>query len=367
MVSVRYLCTSLERFGLINFHRFARHDWKNSLQSVYVFCQSTLFLFHILCHLFSTLTRATRYLPEFFQTFLEDCVIFFLAYAVYFLRSRHHQITYLSDFMETAFSKADPRIIQKCYRQGKLTCLGFLIVVALAIAGSFLETFLPMSSSELRIRRSVYSETKHPERRLPFNLRVPFVDETESWAYEIIYAIDIYIMINFIFWVSLSVSVVPIMILHIRGQYEILSKYVALIGKEHRDGHGYRIFYNNIEADDYMVKMYSGVGRRRRGRFRDVCLALRRQITYERHYLRQIIEFHQKLLNFQDEVGILIHSNGVHILYSTIGIVDSWIVQGSPTFYGSQATQVTNKTLGKLQFSFGTKNVRRNDINFWFP
>ncbi|KAL1454075.1 hypothetical protein WDU94_010362 [Cyamophila willieti] len=54
------------------------------------------------------------------------------------------------------------------------------------MVGNVLESIIPISKSELDIRRNIY-RTKHPERRLPYNMRVPFIDETESWAYEIIY------------------------------------------------------------------------------------------------------------------------------------------------------------------------------------
>ncbi|KAL1453140.1 hypothetical protein WDU94_007310 [Cyamophila willieti] len=66
----------------------------------------------------------------------------------------------------------------------------------LAIIGSVLESIIPISKSELDIRRNVY-RTKHPEHRLPYNLRIPFIDETESWAYEIVYVYQLYIIIYF--------------------------------------------------------------------------------------------------------------------------------------------------------------------------
>ncbi|KAL1451956.1 hypothetical protein WDU94_006281 [Cyamophila willieti] len=57
-------------------------------------------------------------------------------------------------------------------------------------------TIIPLSSDEVDIRRYVY-RTKHPERRHPSTIRVPFIDESESWYYEIIYFFELYCLTYF--------------------------------------------------------------------------------------------------------------------------------------------------------------------------
>lgn len=56
---------------------------------------------------------------------------------------------------------------------------------------------------------------------------------------------------------SIVVSVIPVMIIHLRGQYEILAKYVSLIGHQHRDMLGFTIFYSDIERNEYVTKLYT--------------------------------------------------------------------------------------------------------------
>ncbi|KAL1461596.1 hypothetical protein WDU94_013476 [Cyamophila willieti] len=292
----------LEKFGVINLHRY-EHPWQDRLQQVYVFCQTIMFLIHFAYHFFNTFTRATRYLPEFFQTFLEDCIMFFDVYFVYLVRTFKAQMTHIVNFIEKDFSQADSEIISKCYRQSKLIYLSFMGVIVLAFSGAFLESMLPLTKAELKIRTEIY-RTAHPERRLPFPLRVPYVDETESWSYEILYGIDIYIIFFFSFWVGLCVSLIPVITIHLRGQYEILAKYIHQIGLKHRNSEGDKIFYTNIQNDEYYIKTYKSLGFARKKKFLSVAQKLREQQVYERNYMGQIVRFHLKLLAFQEKVCV---------------------------------------------------------------
>ncbi|KAL1453582.1 hypothetical protein WDU94_009913 [Cyamophila willieti] len=79
----------------------------------------------------------------------------------------------------------------------------------MAQLGSVLESIIPISSSELEIRRNVY-RTKHPERRHPYNTRIPFIDESESWAYETIYVFQFYLLIYFTRVISPFMSVLVV-------------------------------------------------------------------------------------------------------------------------------------------------------------
>ncbi|KAL1453770.1 hypothetical protein WDU94_010083, partial [Cyamophila willieti] len=56
-----------------------------------------------------------------------------------------------------------------------------------------LEAIVPISNTELDIRRTVY-RTAHPERRLPFNIRIPFLDESVSWVYQLLFACQLYVL-----------------------------------------------------------------------------------------------------------------------------------------------------------------------------
>uniref|UniRef100_A0A8D8VPY7 Uncharacterized protein n=1 Tax=Cacopsylla melanoneura TaxID=428564 RepID=A0A8D8VPY7_9HEMI len=122
-------------------------------------------------------------------------------------------------------------------------------------------------------------------------------------------------MVFYAVFASIAMSILPVTLIHARGQYEILSQYVALIGREHRNSLGQRIFYLNIEKNKFVViekvkEDSSGfLTPNQLKRLREEMRAeeLRRQKVYEAFYLRQIMRFHQTLLTFQDEVNKYIH------------------------------------------------------------
>ncbi|KAL1461521.1 hypothetical protein WDU94_013408 [Cyamophila willieti] len=58
-----------------------------------------------------------------------------------------------------------------------------------------------MTEVEVKIRTDVY-RTAHPERRLPYSFRIPFIDETKSWSYEILYGIELFIMFQLLTFVT---------------------------------------------------------------------------------------------------------------------------------------------------------------------
>lgn len=283
-----------EKSGAMNFHRFNR-DWKNRLQSVYVFVNLTVFVVCIFAHFFSTVTRSVRYLPECTQMILEDVLIF----AVYLNISNYKRCRYqlLEQLLEmtNAFSHANRKIIQKCENQAKLLLVHLVAVVFCAVFESVFETITPITAEDLKIRRNVY-RTAHPERRHPFNMRIPFLDESKSWTYQWIYFVQCYLGLLIVIWVSSVISFIPLLAIHMRGQYEILAHYIEKIGREHRDPFGNRIMYVDIENNEYVTLPGNGKGRARmkpRGNL---------ECEYQKRYLGQIINFHKRLVVYQDQV-----------------------------------------------------------------
>ncbi|KAL1453817.1 hypothetical protein WDU94_010129 [Cyamophila willieti] len=199
-------------------------------------------------HLLSTVTRSTRYSAELVQSVFEDCIQLYGLYVVNYFRINHDQLINLAKFMEISFSKADRKIIQR----REIRCQIFLVLVfgflGGYLVGTVLEALIPLAEADLKIRRLVY-ETKYPERRHPFNVRYPLIDESQSWTFEIIYIHQLYTGLLFNCIVALLVTAVPILSLNVQGQYEMLVKYVAMIGQKHTDGYGNEIRYTNIEAN----------------------------------------------------------------------------------------------------------------------
>lgn len=302
MVSATYLCTLIETFGMLNLRVQSANPRRYKAQKRFLLVQTGFGLTWQSVQMYSTLSRASRYLPEFIQTLLENGIGWLILYAMFFLNLQSKQLSDLNKFTETVFMKGDLEVIRKCHRQSNQMCLVFFILMSLAVLAGVGETLIPLSDSELAIRRDVY-RTAHPERRLPYNMRIPFVDESESYWYEVLFALEAYILISLVIvGSSLMVSVIPVMIIHLRGQYEILAKYIAKIGQEHRDSSGYRIYYLDIERNDYVIKLYSPIVRG--NRFRHFTQRIVKQRAYERRYVGQIIGFHRKLRAFEDDVSI---------------------------------------------------------------
>lgn len=296
MVSLNHICVLFQYVGAINFHRFSS-VWKNKLQSVYVFLNAAVMSAFVLSHLLSTFTRAIRYRPEFIQALVEDCLNILLMFGIFYFQLTYRKLNNLTDFTEVSFSKAYPNIYNKCMSESHAVLKHFCIFVLVALSGSILETMLSISETELEIRRYVY-RTKHPERRLPYNVRVPFLDETETCWYEILYATSVYITFVYWTWSTLVFCLIPIIVIHVRGQYDILCKYVTMIGSEHKDSEGYRIYYTSIEDNQYLLQKDMKDGTRKKGIGRDNMNAI-----YERVFLRQIVMFHKKLMSFRSEVS----------------------------------------------------------------
>uniref|UniRef100_A0A8D9BEJ3 Uncharacterized protein n=1 Tax=Cacopsylla melanoneura TaxID=428564 RepID=A0A8D9BEJ3_9HEMI len=85
MVSVSYLCTLFERFGMINFRHFGS-KWRQSVQTVYGSVLFWLFVCRNTCQCYNALTRATRFLPELIQVLLETTIFAFMMYIAYFFK-----------------------------------------------------------------------------------------------------------------------------------------------------------------------------------------------------------------------------------------------------------------------------------------
>lgn len=314
MDTSEFLFSILEKCGVIDFHRYDSAV-KNRLQSIFVSIHMCLLAIYATLQSCNVLIRGTRYFPELVQTVSENLTMWYLLFMLYYFNSLYQSLVSHEVYL-ASFSNMDSPILQACNRKAKIFLLGFLIVVGLAIGGSFFELLIPLSESELDIRRHVY-RTKHPERRLPFNTHIPYVDESESWTYEILFAFQFYLISWLVIYIGCVVSLIPMTMMMVRGHYEVLSGYIQLLGHEHRDSLGNPIVYTNIEKNEYTIRLYSSVVRGNRERqMRMLREKVRRQRLYEQDYVRQILIYHQKLLIFQDKVSkYLMQSDESHLFH----------------------------------------------------
>ncbi|KAL1453154.1 hypothetical protein WDU94_007324 [Cyamophila willieti] len=308
MVSVRFLCTSLERLGVLNLNKeIVTTSKKRTLQDMIVLVHYSIVLIIWSGHLLCTVMRSVRHSAEFTQAVLEDCFLLSGLYFTIFLRVNKDQLDSLITFMENSFSKADKKIIALCEHKCKVLLTAVFVAIGCSALGAFLESFLPMSEKDVEIRRLVY-RTQHPERRHPYNVHYPFIDESESWAFELVLMATIYFAVVMQCFFSVAICILPFIMLNVRSQYEILAKYIVKIGVKHRDHLGNEIFYTNIETNEVRILTTSDKAHKARKIYLDKNALIRRQLEYEQNYLKQIIQFHQKLLIFHDKVCCLCFS-----------------------------------------------------------
>lgn len=296
MIGVRYMRKILEAFAIIDYNT-SEPAWKHKLQLIHVYIFNTLSILISSAHLLSTVTRSIRYVPEFCQVLLDDFLILTVFFIRLVFRARRKQLKLLIDNMENSFSTADRGIIEKCHQKQYITCLVFFTINCTGVVSGFLEVFLPISDVEYAILQYVY-RTKHPERRLPFNLRFPYIDESEYWTYVFLYAFEACMTLNYIIWSSACVALVPTLIIHLCGQYEILAMYVEKIGTQHRDQWDNLIFYTNIKNNEYVTFK----PKKRMNRMKPKARVQYDKHLYDKHYLRQIIQFHREIVEFKKRV-----------------------------------------------------------------
>ncbi|KAL1461113.1 hypothetical protein WDU94_013044 [Cyamophila willieti] len=190
----------------------------------------------------------------------------------------------------------DARIRQKCETQSKRILTVIVILGGLSSLMAVLEALLPMSDENIEIQINVY-EAKYPKRRLPLHLRIPFIVETESWAYETIFIVETYLLFLIASMLLIAVTTIPILLFYIQGQYENLSKYIEMVGQEHQDLTGNPIEYTNIETNTFrQVERTMKNSKSTKLRLKHIVKrSLQSKKHYEKMYIKQIVKYHQKL------------------------------------------------------------------------
>ncbi|KAI5722776.1 hypothetical protein M8J76_013331 [Diaphorina citri] len=303
MTSIRFHCEILEKLGLSNFSGSS-----DKFQYVYMTIQYTIICTFLICHAWSTCTRATRYLPEFYQTFLEDIAVDLMVVQLLCFNLQYEKITELTNLMENSCTVNSE--VRKGRAKTKKVMVLFFLFVSLSMSGLVVQTLAPLNSEELEIQAHVY-RTKHPERILMSNLNVPFIDETESYYYEAITVYELYLAFLFIIGFTVVATMIPTIIFFMEGQYTILCKHVENLGTKLRDSHGHRFFYTNLEKN--RIEYFSSIRNKRFFRLNTRKRSLKHRLMiekmieqkYEKLYLRQIIYFHQKMMQLQQKVQTL--------------------------------------------------------------
>ncbi|KAI5722288.1 hypothetical protein M8J76_006398 [Diaphorina citri] len=241
MNNIRLHCAALKTIG-----GKCVLSWSNKYQCLYILFQYSTISFYLICHAWSTFTRAIRYLPEFIQTFFEDVTTNMIVFEIICFNFKFENIMELANLMENAFCSVNSKVTRKVQLKSKKLLLLIFLGISFSVIGLVMQTMVPLTAKELEIQTDVY-RTKHPERILMSNVRVPLIDGTESWYYEAIMVMEIYLGLAYIVGVTLVVTLIPNVVIFMEGQYTILCEHVLNLGSQLRDIHGHRFFYTNLE------------------------------------------------------------------------------------------------------------------------
>lgn len=261
---------------------------------MFCYVHHALLVLYLTAHFYSTITRAVRYLPEFFQMMIEDSIVMTVVTTVQILYHDSTNISTLIAYMDT-FSQADKNLLRKCEKKSQIISLVFLFGLIMINTGAILDPISPMTEEELSMMAYIY-RTENPGRKLATPVRVPFIDETRSWYYEVIYTLQVYVLIALVPPTLVNCILIPIIVTHLQGQYKILSRHIKLFGKKYEDSNGKLIMCVDIEKNQYLVLPETV-----RICF---CHGKRMKAIYEHQHLREVLVFHQKLIDYESKVSI---------------------------------------------------------------
>ncbi|KAL1451082.1 hypothetical protein WDU94_003376 [Cyamophila willieti] len=167
----------------------------------------SLYGFILGTHYLSTVLRARSYLPEFFQCYMEDGFLAGVLFAVGVYCWRQPNIASRIRFIETSFCTTDQRIMATVHRKALVNYFMFVGILVIGLFGFVVEGF----------------------------------------------SLQVYMFFVFIFCYVASVSFVPIAVIHIQGQFQILCKHLEMVGHPHKNSEGKNIFYTNFETNQYVL------------------------------------------------------------------------------------------------------------------
>ncbi|KAL1451755.1 hypothetical protein WDU94_006103 [Cyamophila willieti] len=138
-------------------------------------------------------------------------------------------------YMENNFLPLPVDLKKRCQREEKITISILLGLLVLIFFLFIVETCLPFSQIELDQIRKLYDK-KYPERILPItNPWLPFIDSSESGPYKVLYVYSMFIGLLILVSVAYCVLQITLFITPVEGQFRILSKHVAQLGREPQD------------------------------------------------------------------------------------------------------------------------------------
>ncbi|KAL1452669.1 hypothetical protein WDU94_006876 [Cyamophila willieti] len=220
--------------------------------------------------------------------------------------------------LEYCFNTADTEILQKSQQKAMNKVYMFVGLFLCVIAGMFSEMSKTLSENELEMRIKMFG-TKYPGRILPVTIWIPGIDESEMKNFVMIFIWELYMGFVFLLTGVGLIPLLPMLVVHVQGQVQILCKYIQMLGSPHTDAEGNRIFFIDIMKNKYMfAKNIKGFEEhlipKCSGNEREMAIIAKKNIwkkkvqkAYEVNFFKQIIKFHLKLLVFVEQFMKMVH------------------------------------------------------------
>ncbi|KAI5750495.1 hypothetical protein M8J76_016166 [Diaphorina citri] len=174
-------------------------------------------------------------------------------YVIY--RNRYNLIELVNE-MKCKFSTVDEKIVKECTRKENVFYWTFTGLVTIAASTSLLEPVFFVCEERIARKAKLY-RYKYPQRNVPANIYIPLswpIDLSEQPFYFFYMITLFYVVIYSVLLSSFSFTLMWTFAIHIKGQYDILLKYISQI-KTHGKGGRNRKYYINIVTGDYFMRL----------------------------------------------------------------------------------------------------------------
>ncbi|KAI5703811.1 hypothetical protein M8J75_016484 [Diaphorina citri] len=166
---------------------------------------------------------------------VESIVISQTMFEYYLMRSNFQKFINLVNLMKMSFSTIDANIVRSCKKEEKVWFLTFLVLTSAAFSLSVAEPFI-VNSEEWNQKRARFYSYKHPENIVPINFYTPggFIDLSSPPFYYIYMMLMPYFACDIILVSGLVYTSLGIFSIHIKGQYQVLHRYIKMVQKNMR-------------------------------------------------------------------------------------------------------------------------------------
>ncbi|KAI5747740.1 hypothetical protein M8J77_018005 [Diaphorina citri] len=314
-----FMLESLHHIGLVSIPNYYEYEWMNKFHKHFfipIVWMCIIITLTLQC--VGTFANAINDLSEFMLRLFESVAAILFIGEVYQYHLRLKQVLGLNNLMNKTFMRTNEKQYKRCERKIlRDITLTAVTCVCTGIA-MIMETFIPLPENSLKLMTKLY-HWKHPERKFPFKMWLPFVDMTELKVYMFVYFYQVLVVIILMTCILYILAAQIMYSIPLLGQYEMLAEFIEKIGSEHMDCMtGENIYYTDINrsryiTDDQFFKIYRqrnynihlvpkerNLGKREEISVQNLIIEFKKwqKKVYERYYLGLIVKRHHELNHF---------------------------------------------------------------------